>query len=268
LVGLGLKVREVLEGAQGPEVVADIVDYALFYFALFLGAIEVAGPGDNSQRAEEVQEGLVKADEGSDSLGYGGQHIIGDQFFGCALEEAEGMEKAAVEGFLSLGVGEFQVEEAAVAFEDGQAVELPFGFPIGQGSKMAPVYLALLPGKGFKAEEGLFLLEGSSNAVEIVLEDGDSPLKALGSDPLKDHGRRGCGIEVQEPLDFFPEGVQFAGPLYGDFFGVGVLEIFSDGFGAKMEGGGNLFLWPTLVAKAVYLKDRASIEHGYLPGNE
>jgi hypothetical protein len=66
----------------------------------------VAGPGDNGQGAEEVQEGFVKTDKGSDSLGDGGQHIIGDQFFGCALEETEGMEKAAVEGFLSLGVGE------------------------------------------------------------------------------------------------------------------------------------------------------------------
>jgi hypothetical protein len=142
-----------------------------------------------------------------------------------------------------------------VAFEDGQAAELALGLPIGQGSKMAPVYLALLAGKGLKANEGLFLFEGSSEAVEIVLEDGDSPIKALGSDPLQDDGRRGCGIEVQEPLDFFPEGVQFAGPLSGDSFGVGVLEIFSDGFGAEMEGGGNLLLGPTLVAKAVDFKD-------------
>jgi hypothetical protein len=229
--------------------------------------MEVAGPGDNGPGAEEVEEGFVKADEGSDSLGYGGQHIVGDQFFGCALEETEGMEKAAVEGFLSLGVGEFQVEEAAVAFEDGQAVELPLGLSIGQRSKMAPVYLALLAGKGFKADEGLFLFEGLPNAVEIVLENGDPPLKALGSDPLQDDGRRGCGVQVQEPLDFFPEGVQFAGPLDGDPLGVGVPEIFADGFGTEMEGGSNLFLGPTLVTKAVYLKDRASIEHGYLPGN-
>jgi hypothetical protein len=152
------------------------------------------------------------------------------------------MKKAAVEGFLSLGVGELQVEEAAVAFEDGQAIKLPLGFPIGQGSKMAPVDLALLAGKGFKADEGLFLFEGLSNAMKIVLENGDSPLKALGGDPLQDDGRRGRGIEVQEPLDFLPEGVQFAGPRDGDSLGVWVLEIFSDGFGAEMEVGGNLFL--------------------------
>jgi hypothetical protein len=237
-----LKVREVLERSQGPEVVADIVDDALFYFPLFVGAMRVAGPGDNGQRAEEVQEGFVKADEGSDSFGYGGQHVIGDQFFGCALEETEGMEKAAVEGFLSLGVGEFQVEEAAVAFEDGQAVELPLGLSIGQGSKMAPVYLALFAGKGFKADEGLFLFEGSSEAMEIVLENGNPSIKALGSDPLQDDGRRGCRIEVQEPFDFLPEGGQFAGPLSGDSLGGRVLEIFSDGFGTEMEGGGNLFL--------------------------
>jgi len=247
--------------------VADIVDHALFHFALFVGAIRVTGPGDNSEGAKEVQEGFVKADEGSDSFGDGGQHIIGDQFFGSALEETEGMEKAAVEGLLSLGMGEFQVEEAAVAFEDGQAVELPIGLPVGQGSKMAPVHLALLAGEGFKADEGLFLFERSSKAMEIVLENGDPSAKALGSDALQNDGSRGCGIEVQEPLDFLPEGVQFAGPLDGDFLRVWVLEIFSDGFGAELEGGGNLFLGPTLVTKAVDFEDRASIEHGYLPGN-
>jgi len=119
VVGLSLEVEEIWEGAQRPEVVSDIVDDALFHFAFFVRTIGVAGPGDNSQGAQEVQEGLIEADEGSDALGYGGQHIIGDEFLGCALEEAEGMEKAAVEGFLSLGVGELQVEKAAVAFEDG-----------------------------------------------------------------------------------------------------------------------------------------------------
>jgi hypothetical protein len=242
LMGLGLQVREVLKRSQGPEVVSDIVDHALLHFAFFVGAMGIAGPGDNGEGAEEVQEGFVKADEGPYSLCYGGQHVIGDQFFGCALEETESMEKAAVEGFLSLGVGELQVEEAAVAFEDGQAVELSLGLPIGQGSKMAPVYLALLAGKRFKADEGLFLFEVSSDAMEIVLKNSDPPIKALGSDSLKDDGGRGCGIEVQEPLDFFVEGVQFACPLDGDFLGAGVLEIFSDGLVVEMEGGGNLFL--------------------------
>jgi hypothetical protein len=64
----------------------------------------------------------------------------------------------------------------------------------------------------------------------------------LGSDPLKDDGRRGSGVEVQEPLDFIPEGIQLAGPLDGDSLGVWIPEIFSDGFGAEIEGGGNLFL--------------------------
>jgi len=242
VVGLGLEVEEIFEGAQGPEVVADIVDHALFHFALFVGAMGVAGPGDNREGAEEVQEGFVKADEGAESLGDGGQHIIGDQFFGGALKKTESVEKAAVEGFLSLGVGEFQVEGAAVAFEDGQAVEFPVGLPVGHGPKMAPVHLALLPGKGFKTDEGLFLFEGSANAVEIVLENGDPPRKALGGDPLKDDGRRGGGIEVQESLDLLPEGVQFAGPWDGGSLGVWVAEIFSDGFGAEMKGGGNLFL--------------------------
>ena len=116
-----------------------------FHFALFMGALRVAGPGDNGEGAEEVQEGLIEADDGSYALGDRGQHVIRDEFFWGALEEAEGIEKAAVQGFLSLGVSELQVEETAVAFHDRQAVELPCCIPVGDGAEVAPINLALLP---------------------------------------------------------------------------------------------------------------------------
>ena len=54
VVGLSLKVEEIGERAQGPEVVPDIVDHPFFHFTLFMGALGVAGPGDNSEGAEEV----------------------------------------------------------------------------------------------------------------------------------------------------------------------------------------------------------------------
>lgn len=68
VLGLSLKVREIGEGAQGPEVVPDIVDHPFFHFTLFMRALGVAGPGDNREGAEEVQESFVEADEGTDSF--------------------------------------------------------------------------------------------------------------------------------------------------------------------------------------------------------
>jgi len=146
VVCLGLKVREVLERSQGPEVVPDVMDGALFHFALFMGALGIAGPGGNGKGADEVQEGPVEADEGSYSLGYGCQHVVCDDLFCGALEKAEGIEKAAMEGLLSLGVRELQVEEAAVTFDNGQAVELPLRVPVCDSAEVAPIHLALLPG--------------------------------------------------------------------------------------------------------------------------
>ena len=83
----------------------------------------------------------IEADERTYSFDDRRQHIIRNQFFWGALEETERMEEAAVEGLLSLGVGELQVEKTAVAFQDGQAVELARCIPIGNRSEVAPIHL-------------------------------------------------------------------------------------------------------------------------------
>jgi len=78
--------------------------------------------------------------------------------------------------------------------------------------------------------------------VQIVLEDGDASVIALGGDSLEDHGGGGHGVDLKKSVDLFFEGVQFTGPLDGRFLGVGVFEVLSHGFSVDMKGGGNLFL--------------------------
>ena len=239
VVGLGLEVEEICERAQGPEVVPDVVDGAFFCFPLFVGAFGVAGPGDNREGAEEVQEGFIEADKGPDSFDDRCQHIVRNQFFWGAVEETEGIEEAAVEGLLPLGMGELQVEKPAVAFHDGQAVELACRLPVGNGSEVAPVDLALFPWKGFKADESLFVFEVASKGVQIVLEDRDASVKALGSDPLKDHRGRGLCIDRKEPVDLFSERVQLARPPDGRSFGVRIYKELSHGLWIDVERGGD-----------------------------
>ena len=158
VVGLGLKVEQSGERAQGPEVVPDVVDHAFFHFALFVRASGVAGPGNDGKGPEEVQEGLIEANDGSYAFGDCGQHVIGEQFFWGALEKTKRIEEATVEGLLSLGVSELQVKKAAVAFQDCQAVELARCIPVGDGSEVAPIDLALLPWQRLKTDEGFFVL--------------------------------------------------------------------------------------------------------------
>lgn len=239
VLSLGLKVEQIGERAQGPEVVPDIVDHPFFHFTLFMRALRVAGPRDNREGAEEVQEGFVEADEGTDSFNDRCQHIIGNQFFWGAVEETEGIEEAAVEGLLPLGVGELQVEEPAVAFQDGETVELACCLPIDNRSEVAPIDLALFPWKGFKADEGLFIFEVPSKGVQVVFEDSDASVKAQWSNALKDYSGRGLCVDGKEPVDLFSERVQFAQPPDGHSLGIRVYKELSHGLWIDVERGGD-----------------------------
>lgn len=217
----------------------DVVDHPFFHFTLFVRALGVACPGDNREGAEEVQEGFVEADERTDSFDDRCQHIIGDQFFWGAVEETEGIEEAAVEGLLALGMGKLQVEKPAVAFQDGKAVELACCLPIGNGSEVAPIDLALLPWKGFKADEGLLFPKVASKGMQVVFEDSDASVKAPWSNALKDYSGRGLCVDGKEPVDLLPERVQLARPPDGGSLGNRVYKELSHGLWIDVERGGD-----------------------------
>ncbi|VBB44861.1 hypothetical protein TRIP_B350041 [uncultured Desulfatiglans sp.] len=116
VTGLALQVGEIDELAQGPEVMADIVDNnALFDLAFFLRLAGVAGPRGDTERTEELQKGFVEADEGSFPFEHGGEHIVGEDFSWDPVKETKGVQEAAVKGLLVLGVGELEIEQSAVA---------------------------------------------------------------------------------------------------------------------------------------------------------
>ena len=56
-------------------------------------------------------------------------NIIVDEFPGASAKELESVEQGPMEGFLPLGVGELRVEQPAMAFDDGQAIELAGSAP-------------------------------------------------------------------------------------------------------------------------------------------
>ena len=60
---------------------------------------------------------FVEAHQGALALQHGGEHIVVDEFPGGALEKVKGIEQTLVQGLLPLGVGKFEVEQAAVAFD-------------------------------------------------------------------------------------------------------------------------------------------------------
>jgi len=100
-----------------------------------------------------LEECFIEADQRAVTLYHCRNHIVMNQFFWGSVEKAKGVKQAAVEGLLSLGVSELQVEEAAVGLDNGHAVEFAFGIAIGDGAEVAPIDLALMSWWGFKADE-------------------------------------------------------------------------------------------------------------------
>jgi hypothetical protein len=140
-----------------------------------------------------------------------------------------------VEGLLALRMSELQVEKPAVAFQDSEAIELAYGISIGNGSEVAPIDLALLPRKGFKADEGLFVFEVASKGVQVVLEDGNASFKAQWSNALKDYRGRGLCVDGKEPVDLLSERVQLAWPPDGRSLGVRVYQELPHGLWIDVE---------------------------------
>jgi len=265
LVGLGLNIVEVFEGSQGPEVVADIMDGALFHLSFLMGASHVTGKWYGFKGQEECEEGLVEADQGAFALYDSACHIVMDQLPWGSLKEAEGIEKATMQSFLPLGVSKLQIEQSAMAFGDGHAVELAFGVAIGEGAEVAPIDLALGAGRGFKADEGFSVFGLSSDLTQIISQDGDFSLESHWGYALKDNDGRSLLIDLKESVDLFPEGIQEAGPLDGGFFGVWVMEVLGHRFTAEMEIFCDLSKGKSFILQAVDFEDGALVNHDFLP---
>jgi hypothetical protein len=120
------------------------------------------------------------------------------------------MEKDPVQGFLPLGVGELEVEHAAVAFDQGQAVELPVSVPVWERAKVAPIDLDLLVGRRLIANEGPSRFLCGAHGAQVVLEDGIAAVESQGSESLPHDFGADLGIDGEQTR-IPPEQVQLAG---------------------------------------------------------
>src|SRR5215471_10129834 len=96
LVGLGLEIDELPEGAQRPAVVSDIVNGAFLHLPLFLGLGPIAGDGGNLEGPQKGQKVLVEPHQRALPLQDRSEHVVMDEFFGGALEKVKGIEETAV----------------------------------------------------------------------------------------------------------------------------------------------------------------------------
>ena len=158
LIGLALKVFEVVKGSQREKVIPDVMDGTLFHLAFLMRTSDIAGIRDNGKGAKELQKGLIEAYEGAVAFNDCGEHIIGNQLFGGALEKEEGIFETPMQGLLPLRVGKFQVKQAAVGLNNRHTIKSCFRVAVFNGAEVTPVNLALVAWGRFKSDKGLAVL--------------------------------------------------------------------------------------------------------------
>ncbi len=102
---------------------SDVVNRAFFHFAFFLGLVDVAGNRVDVEGAQKLQKLVVEAHHWPLMFNDRGEHVVVHQLLGGALEKVKGAQQTTVQGLLSLGMGKFEIQQAAITFDDGQAVE-------------------------------------------------------------------------------------------------------------------------------------------------
>lgn len=263
LKGLAVHVVEIHEVFEGPEVVPNVVDGAFFNFSLLVGPTDVTGVRRDFKGAQEREKGLIIADDGALALGDGGGHVVEDKLFGCSAEENKGIEEASVKGLLALRVGKLEVEQPAVTFDDGKAIELSAPAPIRKRAEVAPIYLALLSGRRFEtdARGGVSLAQGADE----IFDDGVASMEPQREEALKDDLGTGVRSLAEKGPDFIFEGIEPAGAWGCRSGRVRGEEVFGDGLSIESEDGGDPACGKAFMMEPVNFKDGSLIDHGLPP---
>jgi hypothetical protein len=209
------------------------MDDPFFHFTFFLGLMRVAGSGGDPQGPEEGKEGLVVTDEWSVAFEYRSEHIIGDQLSWRPAKETEGVDQAAVQGLLVLGMGELEVKQATIPQKDGKTGELTRGIAVGETAEMAPVNLGLFPWCGLKAKERPSLLR--PDIVDVGSEYAAATGIAFLGKPLPDNRSRDVGMGFKHLPDLFPKRIKQTWSYDLFPFGIGIVEVFGNGCPVKGE---------------------------------
>jgi hypothetical protein len=168
--------------------------------------------GNKPQLAGKVEKEQIEADQGTIPLSHDTLHVVEQDFPGQALESVEGMQMTTAQGGQSHRVGEFQVEQTAVRFDQAKGVEPASGAAIIDLATIGPIHLELLPGRQFDADKSLNGPAGP-NLAQIGVENAVATLIAQGAQPLEQPLAAQLGILGQPLLNLGAEKVQFAFPL-------------------------------------------------------
>jgi hypothetical protein len=123
---LAIHIDEIGEGAQRPEIMAEVADAGLFNFSLFPSRPGIASTRIKTVFAGEGEEAGIKPHQAAVVFGDHGQQIIVPTFPPHPTQGFKGVLVAAHEGLKTLAMGELDVEHPAVGFDEAEGIELAF----------------------------------------------------------------------------------------------------------------------------------------------
>jgi hypothetical protein len=99
---------------------------------------------------------------------------------------------------------------------------------------------------------------------QIIPQDGDFSVESHWGYPLKDDDSGSLLIDVEQSVDFFLEGVQFAGSVDQGPFRIWVIVVLGHGFTTEMEQFCDFSNGKPFVGQAMDFEDGALVNHGLL----
>ena len=112
------------------------------------------------------------------------------------------------------------------AFHQAEGVKLARGTVVDERAEVAPVHVEPFAGRGLDAHVGAAGDGVLPQDAQIVLDDGDPAVVAQRFEALRDHGRAGVRVLLQQLGNGPLPGIDLAGPFAMGWLRRGRIEIF------------------------------------------
>src|SRR6516164_2205858 len=153
LTCLAIDIVQIGEGAQRPEVLANVADAAALHFSFLPTRGRIAGAWNEAELTREGEEARLKPHQPPIVFGDGGGQVVVPDLAADAAQELEGMNVAANESLKALAMGELQVQHPAVALHQGEGVKLALVAGVIERAEVTPIDFEAFPGDRLHAHK-------------------------------------------------------------------------------------------------------------------
>jgi hypothetical protein len=160
-------------------------------------------------------------------------------------------------------VCELDIHHAAVAFHQGEGVQLARIAGLVERAEVPPVDLEAISGRRFHADVSAARGRLGADLVQMVLQNGDAAVEAAPAQSLENHDGTGVGVLLQQFTDGGVKRLQLAGSLRPGTRLRRLDEIFGHCAPVQVQVARDLSQRPLLVpVKAVNFVDLLVAQHG------